>query len=136
MMFSALASSITIMLLWWSSWSPAVEASFVPANRNFRGVHHRRHRHHGVLKAETTTTATRRSAGGMTMFLEGSKPTKDRLSAKDQTKLGTLTIPKVGIGTISWSSDSRKFHETDHDLHSNPPYLRSHSVAMKSRYSH
>lgn len=116
MMFSALASSITTVLLCSSSWSPAVEALFVPANRN-----------HGALKA--TATETRKSACGMTMFLEGSKPTKDRLSAKDQTSLGTLTIPQVGIGTISWSSDSSKFHETYHDSPPNP-YLPSSSDAL------
>ena len=34
--------------------------------------------------------------------------TTSRTLIKDTAKLGTLTVPQVGIGTISWSSDSRK----------------------------
>jgi hypothetical protein len=30
-------------------------------------------------------------------------------AAPDTNKIGTLEVPNVGIGTISWSSDDRKF---------------------------
>jgi len=48
----------------------------------------------------------------MTMFLEGFKANKtpNTVNQKDTTKLGTLEIPSIGIGTISWSSSSRKWY--------------------------
>lgn len=45
----------------------------------------------------------------MAMFLEGSKSKSKQELVEDTAKLGILTVPSVGIGTISWSSDSRKF---------------------------
>lgn len=44
------------------------------------------------------------------MFLEGSKAPEITPMITDTTSLGSLTIPRVGVGTISWSSDSRKFN--------------------------
>jgi len=38
------------------------------------------------------------------MFLEG--VSKKQVKAPDTTKLGNLEVPTVGVGTISWSSDS------------------------------
>jgi len=71
-------------------------ALFVPASRNVRAVHH---------FANHRERTTRRSA--ISMFLEGSKiAAASDLQTTDYTKLGTLTVPSVGIGTISWSSDS------------------------------
>ena len=80
-------------------------AMFVPASRNVRAVHH---------FANHRERTTRRSA--ISMFLEGSKiAAASDLQTTDYTKLGTLTVPSVGIGTISWSSDSRKL--TDDTYH-------------------
>ena len=32
----------------------------------------------------------------------------------DTTTIGSLSVPRVGVGTISWSSDSRKFGPSVH----------------------
>lgn len=34
----------------------------------------------------------------------------------DTTTIGSLSVPRVGVGTISWSSDSRKFGLRFHEL--------------------
>ena len=78
-----------------------VSAYFVPAARNVR-----LHQSLSFYEKHRATT-TKRSA--MAMFLEGSKPQSKEGLLADTAKLGILTVPSVGIGTISWSSDSRKF---------------------------
>jgi pyridoxine 4-dehydrogenase len=44
----------------------------------------------------------------MTMYLGGDSRVGAEQSKKlkDTTSVGTLTVPSVGVGTISWSSDS------------------------------
>lgn len=71
----------------------------------------------------TSTTALRKSvmvprthdvsAGVALMFIDGlkdivKKPAAADGDTPDTTTLGTLIVPSVGIGTISWSSTSRK----------------------------
>ena len=88
-------SSVSILLL------AQVSAYFVPASRNVR-------LHHSLSSYENHRASTiKRSA--MAMFLEGFKSKSKQELVEDTAKLGILTVPSVGIGTISWSSDSRKF---------------------------
>lgn len=48
-------------------------------------------------------------ADALSMYLGGTKtPQVPSSKVMDTTSLGSLTVPKVGVGTISWSSDSRK----------------------------
>jgi hypothetical protein len=41
--------------------------------------------------------------------LEGAEKVEQKIDGPDVTELGTLKVPSVGIGTISWSSDSSKY---------------------------
>jgi len=59
-------------------------------------------RTHGLL-----TPTSLASARSLTMFLGGES--KKLIGKADTTKIGTTTVPSVGIGTISWSSDSCEF---------------------------
>ena len=69
------------------------------------------------------------SAGHMSMFLEGTKRGKfqstigngnanananDISRKRDVTKIGNLDVPSMGIGTISWSSNSCKLAFLNH----------------------
>jgi hypothetical protein len=46
------------------------------------------------------------NAAGMVMYLGQSSKTDKKI---DTTTIGTTTVPSIGVGTISWSSDSCKF---------------------------
>lgn len=52
--------------------------------------------------------SSKNSHDSMTMFLGQTKTTK---TVTDTTTIGTTPVPSVGVGTISWSSDSRKYLE-------------------------
>jgi hypothetical protein len=62
------------------------------------------------MRTQSCNIISRSRPSEMTMFLEGFKANKtpNTVNQKDTTKLGTLEIPSIGIGTISWSSSSRK----------------------------
>ena len=70
----------------------------------------RRDRHH-CSNNKRTNIKSRSAATGTTMFLDGVKDFgyKSPIKPKaDTSRLGNLIVPNVGIGTISWSSTSRK----------------------------
>jgi hypothetical protein len=43
------------------------------------------------------------------MVLKEPEKVERKIEGPDVTELGTLKVPSVGIGTISWSSDSSKY---------------------------
>jgi hypothetical protein len=43
------------------------------------------------------------------MAVEGAEKVEQKIHGPDVTELGNLKVPSVGIGTISWSSDSSKY---------------------------
>ena len=43
------------------------------------------------------------------MVLERAEQVEQMIDGPDVTELGSLKVPSVGIGTISWSSDSSKY---------------------------
>jgi hypothetical protein len=43
------------------------------------------------------------------MVLERAEKVEQKIDGPDVTELGSLKVPSVGIGTISWSSDSSKY---------------------------
>jgi hypothetical protein len=43
------------------------------------------------------------------MVVEGAEKVEQKIKVPDVTELGNLKVPSVGIGTISWSSDSSKY---------------------------
>lgn len=44
----------------------------------------------------------------LSMFLDTTSKPRVLKPTTDTTKVGTLTLPNVGVGTISWSSDNCK----------------------------
>jgi hypothetical protein len=45
----------------------------------------------------------------MVSSLERAEKVEQKIDGPDVTELGSLKVPSVGIGTISWSSDSSKY---------------------------
>jgi hypothetical protein len=45
--------------------------------------------------------------------LEGAEKVERKIDGPDVTELGSLKVPSVGIGTISWSSDSSKYRRVE-----------------------
>eukprot|EP00548_Thalassiothrix_antarctica_P007529 CAMPEP_0194150104 /NCGR_PEP_ID=MMETSP0152-20130528/41562_1 /TAXON_ID=1049557 /ORGANISM="Thalassiothrix antarctica, Strain L6-D1" /LENGTH=99 /DNA_ID=CAMNT_0038852781 /DNA_START=48 /DNA_END=344 /DNA_ORIENTATION=+ len=66
-------------------------------------------KHHGLFVSTMSTaisTNNVKNDNGMRMFLgQETKKTVD-IKTSDTTKIGKTVVPSIGIGTISWSSDS------------------------------
>merc|ERR1719156_528708 len=84
----------------------AVSSYFVDPRKNHHGSIMSLHRQGKKFENEKVNGPR----SDMTMFLGQTKrctqKNTDALKTSDTTKIGNTVVPSIGIGTISWSSDS------------------------------
>jgi len=94
--------TMNIICLLFSSIS-LVSAFSLIASKNQRSISN------GGIAKQTSRNPEQAGTSGATisMFLgQGRKSSQKKSIQTDTTKIGDITIPSIGIGTISWSSDS------------------------------